>query len=375
MIAGAAYYNEFDKGKAAWLKELMRRGVIQEGEIDTRSIRDVRPNDLRGFIRCHFFAGIGVWDYALQQAAWPEGEEVWTASCPCQPFSAAGRRKAKADERHLWPALAPLIAARRPKRILGEQVASLDGLAWFDDVHADLGNYGYTIGAAITPACGYGAPHRRERLYFVAVTNGSAERREWWRSGKESDTRWNEPESKRLRNADGAMGDASEPGLEERGAERRDDGAECETAQRAGSSDGSVGVTESRGRRKRRDETRSRSSGYFNGKSNIDSLEHSERSERWPDTQPGGRQSAGQDGQRQAASGTGERGPVNGFWADAEWLYCKDQKYRAAKPGTFPLAHGATRRVLRLRGYGDAIVSPQAIAWVRAVMSIWRSTQ
>ncbi len=75
-MSGAAYYNEVDPYAAAWLRNLIAAGHITPGEVDTRSIVDVRPADLAGFTRCHFFAGIGVWDYALRLAGWPADRRV-----------------------------------------------------------------------------------------------------------------------------------------------------------------------------------------------------------------------------------------------------------------------------------------------------------
>src|SRR5574338_1495455 len=131
------YYNENDPSLAPWLYELMAAGQIAPGYVDTRSIEDVAPDDLREFKQCHFFAGIGGWSYALRLAGWPDDRPVWTGSCPCQPFSAAGKQKGKADERHLWPAFFRLIRERRPARVFGEQVAGAAGYAWFDHVAAD----------------------------------------------------------------------------------------------------------------------------------------------------------------------------------------------------------------------------------------------
>src|SRR5580692_2159225 len=140
------YYNEIDPFAANWLRELMKAGAIPNGDVDERSIEDVRPADLVGYNQCHFFAGIGVWAYVLQQSKWPEDREVWTGSCPCQPFSAAGKRGGTADERHLWPAFYHLIRECAPRNIFGEQVSSKDGLAWFSTVSADLEAAGYAVG-------------------------------------------------------------------------------------------------------------------------------------------------------------------------------------------------------------------------------------
>ena len=169
----AAYYNEHDPFAAAWLRELIRAGHIAPGEVDERSIEDVLPSELRGFTQCHFFAGIGVWSYALRQAGWPDDREVWTGSCPCQPFSAAGKRGGVADERHLWPAFYHLIRECSPRVVFGEQVASKDGLAWFSTVSADLEAAGYAIGGVDLCAAGFGAPHIRQRLYFVGSRDSS----------------------------------------------------------------------------------------------------------------------------------------------------------------------------------------------------------
>ncbi len=133
-----AYYNEFEPFAAQWLKNLSDAGHIARGRVDSRSILEVTGEDVGAATQAHFFAGIGVWSHALRLAGWPDDRPVWTGSCPCQPFSVAGRGKGTDDERHLWPDWFRLIRECRPPVVFGEQVASPDGLAWLDAVRADL---------------------------------------------------------------------------------------------------------------------------------------------------------------------------------------------------------------------------------------------
>src|ERR1700691_2565119 len=122
-----AYYNEWEPYPAQWLRNLIKAGLIAPGDVDERSIKDVKPDDVRGYTQCHFFAGIGGWSYALRLAGWPDDRPAWTGSCPCQPFSQAGQRKGVADERHLWPKFFRLITFCRPAVVFGEQVAAKAG--------------------------------------------------------------------------------------------------------------------------------------------------------------------------------------------------------------------------------------------------------
>jgi DNA (cytosine-5)-methyltransferase 1 len=168
----SAYYNEFDPYAAQWLRNLIEAGHIAPGVVDERSIEDVTPKDLEGFTQCHFFAGVGVWSLALRRAGWPDSRPVWTASCPCQPFSAAGAGAGFTDPRHLWPSLAWLIAECKPSVVIGEQVASKAVEPWVDLVHADVEALGYAFGAIPFPSAGVGAPHVRDRLYWLANANG-----------------------------------------------------------------------------------------------------------------------------------------------------------------------------------------------------------
>ena len=147
-------YNEIDPFACAWIRNLQAAGHVTKGTVDERSIADVQAADLWGYERAHFFAGISGWDHALNLAGWRG--PAWTGSCPCQPFSAAGKGGGFSDPRHLWPVWFGLIRACRPPVIFGEQVASPDGLAWLDLVSSDLEGCGYTFRAAVLCAAGGG---------------------------------------------------------------------------------------------------------------------------------------------------------------------------------------------------------------------------
>lgn len=172
-----AYYNEFDPYAADWLRRLIAAGKIAPGPVDTRSIVDVRPDDLRGFTQCHFFAGIGGWSLGLRLAGWPDDRRCWTASLPCQPYSvgsvAHGGAKGQEDDRHLLPVFAPLVAECRPPIIFGEQVASAIKWGWLDEAFGSMEDLGYACGAAVLPALAVGARHERKRIFWVADARGA----------------------------------------------------------------------------------------------------------------------------------------------------------------------------------------------------------
>lgn len=290
-----AFYNEIDPYAAQWLRNLIDAGHIAPGVVDTRSIEDIAPDELRDYTQVHFFAGIGVWSYALRLAGWPDNRPVWTGSCPCQPFSAARKGSGVDDPRHLWPHFHWLIQQCKPETVFGEQVASADGLAWLDVVHADLEGTGYASAALDLCAAGIGAPHIRQRLYWMAHSSG--ERCEGQRL--QHVERTEDPEAARA-------GEAI--WLEHPG------------------SDGQQG--------------------WLFG---------------WEDSE---RKTLYRQAGRNRSANTALQ--VNGFWRDADWLYCRDGVWRPVEPGTFPLADGITARVGRLRAYGNAIVAPLAQAFIEA---------
>ena len=322
-----AYYNENNAFAAQWLRNLIVAGHIAAGDVDERSVIDVCASDLIKYDQCHFFAGIGGWSYALRLAGWPNDRPVWTGSCPCQPFSCAGKQKGFADERHLWPNFFRLIAKCRPAAVFGEQVSRRGGLEWLVAVRSDLEGIGYAVGAADLPACSVGAPHIRRRLFWVADAECSGSRA--WRPSEACVL----PAVKFDRHGTigGAVAHSLGPRLEER--QEQSTRQECEAAERSGD----VGELGDAGR------------------------------ERW--RQIG--DDSGGGSERSSAQGTGERSlhECDGNpWANLEWFPCIDGKWRPTKPGLFPLAHGVPGRVGKLRAAGNAIVPQVAAEFIGAFM-------
>jgi DNA (cytosine-5)-methyltransferase 1 len=100
--------------------------------------------------------------------------DVLSGGFPCQPYSTAGKRKGKEDERHLWPEMLRAIREISPCYVVGENVRGLtnwNGGMVFDEVQADLEAEGYEVLPFLLPACGVGAPHRRDRIWFIAYFN------------------------------------------------------------------------------------------------------------------------------------------------------------------------------------------------------------
>ena len=312
------YYNEFDPKAAAWLRELMRAGLIPAGHVDTRSIADVQPADLAGFVQCHFFAGIGGWPLALRLAGWPEDVPVWTGSCPCQPFSCAGKGLGTKDPRHLWPEFRRLIAECHPATVFGEQVASRAGREWLAGVFADLEGMAYAVAGADLCAAGVAAPHIRQRLYWVADaadTVNAGGGRTKGRSRSDAQRKFGASRSiGRLADAECDGGRADQPGREAQGR-----------------------VADGR-------------SGRL-GDADINQF----RTQVRPKTRNGAKARRMREPDRSSSA-----------WSAFDLLPCRDGKTRRIESGTFPLADGVPARVVRLRGYGNAIVPQVAAVFIRA---------
>jgi DNA (cytosine-5)-methyltransferase 1 len=380
-----AYYNEHDPYAAQWLRNLIDAGHIAPGDVDERSITEVQAGDLKSYTQCHFFAGIAVWSHALRRAGWPDDRSVWTGSCPCQPFSQAGKQKGFDDARHLWPVWFRLIEECRPAIVLGEQVAS--ALDWLDLVQTDLEAADYAFGASDLCAAGFGGAHIRQRLYYVGLgipdssgplarqrrpeaarhggsavaaeravglAHASDERRQQDPGGSSADEEADgrarrlggEPDSDNLAASHGAGGRLAEA-----------DSGQC---RRLPDGEGRLLDGAQAGRQQ--------GDGEPAAGSELLGLAHHHH--QGPQRRPG----VPERGDERAAGPGGleteprpAHAPLLGREA-VDWLFCRDGKWRPVSPGTLPLAHASAGRVGRLRAYGNSLDDETATQFLGAVI-------
>jgi DNA (cytosine-5)-methyltransferase 1 len=353
-----AYYNEFDPKAAQWLRQLIKNGVIADGEVDERSIIDVQADDLRGFTQHHFFAGIGGWSYALRLAGWEDTRPVCTASLPCQPFSVAGAQKGVDDDRHLLPHFIELVKQCNFQTIFGEQVPGAIKHGWLDDLCLEMEREKYRVGQIVLTAAGEGAPHIRQRLYWVAdsINKGSQGRL----SG------WQDQEREIVSGHAGCSGTVG-------GLSDTENGYGGGEPQLATSNVGESWYQSGR-------------DGACGGMANtIDSINRGEVGG------INGEKNSGTTSNRENINKPRESIGASAYddWTDPDWLYCRDEKYRPIKSSIEPLANGLPRgmgyssdpsepidpdntqeaRVMRLKGYGNAIVPQVAASFIKAFMA------
>ena len=405
------YYNDNCPQVCAWIRQLMFDGLIPYGVVDSRSILDVQPADLEGFTQCHFFCGVAGWAYALNLAGWPSTRPVWTGSPPCQPFSAAGKLEGKDDARHIAPHFISLVGACRPPVLFGEQVASAAVFgksakrvggepewAWLDDLSDRLEAAHYAVGASDIPAAVVGAPHIRQRTFFGAVrladaTSAGLERSAGQGIQGRSDRYACSSQSERLADANGRDACAER---EQRSGQQRlkpqDGGPERlgHTSWATGERDARcVSGTQAQEHGERVAINGGMPVGPKHAGAGVGGLADAN------DQRPQGRQGMPQRPVERAAGSGGladsqpPSGTDHGGWDDVDWLFCRDGKWRPVKssvqrvasripgsvvpcgdfvPASHPLAQSTkeARRVMRLRGYGNAIVPQAAALFIRA---------
>jgi DNA (cytosine-5)-methyltransferase 1 len=339
------YYNDNNKKICHWLEKLIENNLIPNGVVDSRDIKEVKGSELVDFDQIHLFAGIGGWAYALQLANWPLEKKIMTGSCPCQPFSSANNnKKGFDDERHLWPEMFRIIKESKIDTIFGEQVAAKPGYAWLSRVQTNLEEEDFVVGICELAAGGFGAPHKRQRLFWVAHTrcdkegllqesrisneeNGVESSSEFGRTSTPeflANTEFFRLRSKRLREIEEEARKSKET-EEERERFRVDSGA----------SDGltlfPLGDADRNG---------------FNGENPC--LSERERTSREDSFTYKG----------------------HDYWAQYELATGWDGKTRRIKPGVRLLVDGLRNRLVKLSGLGNAIVPQVAAEFIKAYMEI-----
>ena len=407
-----AYYNEFDPKAAAWIRQLIKNGMIADGEVDERSITEVTADEIRGFTQHHFFAGIGGWSYSLRLAGWADDRPVCTASLPCQPFSVAGAQKGVDDERHLLPHFIELVKQCNFQTIFGEQVPGAIKHGWLDDLCTEMEREKYRVGQIVLTAAGEGAPHIRQRLYWVAdsINKGS--------QGRLSGGQDTERETvsgyagcsgtvSRVSNTENGYGGGESQLATSNGRESRDqfrgDGA-C------------GGVVYTNGSRPQQGRESTEATGHWNtveSTSSISRMGNTEHDGQFTSSESGSIGESETEGwmlkpersdsiSRICNSESDKKHPCTtgrlyakssyertvNDWSDPDWIYCRDEKYRPIKSSIEPLANGLPRgmgyssdpsesidadntqeaRVMRLKGYGNAIVPQVAASFIKAFM-------
>ncbi len=174
-----AYYNDNDPFCCAVLRKQIARAKLPEGDVDERDVHEVRGAELAGYGHVHLFAGIGGFPLGLMWAGVPSHWRILTGGFPCQPHSVAGKRRASADERNLWPEFYRIACELRPDWILVENVPGLlssEAGRFFGGILRDLAEIGYDAEWHCLRASDLGAPHIRERLFLVAYPTSGQDR-------------------------------------------------------------------------------------------------------------------------------------------------------------------------------------------------------
>ena len=368
MTRTRAYYNENDPDAAAALRQLIADDVIASGDVDDRSIKDVRADDIKGYRQHHFFAGGGLWSVALRLAGWPDERAIWTASCPCQPISTAGRRRGARDPRHLWPDLLRILRAARsgghgPAVLMGEQVSGALGYGWFDRVRADLAKEDYASRVRDIPACAVDAPIERNRLFWIALARaqGKLQRR---RLGQ------GEAQQQRALAANGDVGSGDVASTKAFGSSSRPHQSSRSSAsvepQRQNDRGDSRAVGGAASARRQGLAISERREGTASGRSDAQRADGGDRgrgalvgAERgqlsWQRLAELARQGAADADRADGPIEIAAIGRNGSWWADAEWIICHDGKARRTKPGIPMLVDGLPGRVAAWRLIGNAI--------------------
>lgn len=339
-----AVYNEVDPGACNALRELIANGLIAPGDVDERSIKDVRADDYRGYTQVHCFAGAGLWSGALRRAGWRDERPCGSGSCPCQGFSLAGKGLGFDDPRHLYPDWLRLIDEASEQgqpwtsTLFIEQVASAS--EWLDLVQSSLEDRGFAFGYADLPAASFAqGAHIRQRFYGVADRHNAE--------------RWSDL-------AEGHFGDWAQAGRIEGygqpGAGLAAGGMGLTHGAQPGAVGGDLGEVPGLQARQRSDQRADLSGGA----DTVGGLGHHHHQ--------GSSQRPLTIDERGAIRVEGPAVGASGSLLGCDWLLCHDAKVRPVESGTFPLAASMPGRLGALRLFGNGLDMETAVNFISAYM-------
>ena len=298
---------------------------------------------------------------------------------PCQPFSTAGKRRGKADDRHLWPEMFRLIRELRPAWVVGENVAGHVSLG-LDDVLSDLESEGYTCRAFLIPAAGVGAPHKRERVFIVAHADGFG-----WDDGcnyREERQIRSEPERTVLQSGSRRQSPKRRCGACENGISNRNESMAHTSRQlphggrnawrgRGEPPDGGEDVADAKSKQDRRIQQSGIQSDTGSGGQNVVDASGTGWEERHPATvteKPGHDPGCCDQNRRKWPAQSGLGRDADGFpnWLDrTRWPAAFGEPQHDWEPPR--MAVGVKNRVPRLKALGNAVVPQQVYPILRAI--------
>jgi len=382
-----AYYNDIDPVACAVVEKMIEAALIPDGNVECKSITDIEPEDISDYGAVHMFCGIGLWPLALRQAGWPDPSEgipnsqVWTGSPPCQPFSVASTSKLGfKDERHLSPEFERLIKAINPTTVYFEQVSGASGKTWFSSLQESL-KEGYSTTGISSGACTVGSPMLRKRIYGVAdrlMADRKEIGRQWWASPSADSERQSrkvlQDGRTKLRLKTGRPGEIDRC---QRGFTDSSRVGESLTQRQE-----KLQTDNDRRREVERSESPSEVSTYSVGRSDtgrgeegMDNANNQKSRTGTSVLERGRTDRETQEAQSiDAGSEDGDRPTphYHNFWADPDYIYCRDGYYRPIRSGggaesaTFCLLNGYPGRSASLRLLGNGIVVPQAQAFIES---------
>ena len=296
---------------------------------------------------------------------------------PCQPFSVAGKRKGKDDDRYLWPEMLRVISEIRPAWVIGENVAGIVNMA-LDTVLSDMEAQGYETQAYLIPACSVDAPHRRNRIFIVGHDSNTdcngfdaSNKRE---SGSKRTSLGTTGAPRMFGRVDGRRPDSGAGQIERAGVVKRSGEKRKRTHFLENAGGGGFSEQNVCGQQQGRAETIGTSEDVADARRESEGEQVGRGNEKRAYDQSGGRceMVADTDNTKTTRQRT-DRGEIHAKPESKRLNICSSKGWWAAEPDVGRVAHGIPSRVDRLKCLGNAVVPQQAYPIFKAIGDIERT--